>query len=490
MDGARGVKMDEFIFVVIILLLIFCVPLLGILHSAFSWVKELFNAKNENKRLKEKISEACEDKEKYKQEITEYKVKLQSNADTIRELRDNNSNLHKRILELENGKHPVSQVTFSNTDEVNRQNQLLKRLNDMENTIDLYKKEKCSLVLSYNAKLRNAEYTHQAEIKHLTQKYEHLEKLESNLTAIPYMSAIIADYETYGLEALAKSLDWGFATKRVDKVASIREIRKVAKEMAQKNLEAKYQLQYLLELFPNLQDVIETDYKQLPVIKIEDVADYDCARDWLSKEEYQSLDTITRNQLALDRYLNSHNKTKWQIGRDYELYVGYVYSQNGYDIDYFGSYMGLEDLGRDLIAKKNGKTVIIQCKYWSSDKVIHEKHITQLYGTMASYIVENNLAKKDVSALLITNICLSDQAKKMADYLKVKYIEAFEKGAYPCIKCNIGHGELGEEKIYHLPFDQQYDATKITKPGEFFAMTVKEAEEKGFRRAFKWFANK
>ena len=64
---------------------------------------------------------------------------------------------------------------------------------------------------------------------------------------------------------------------------------------------------------------------------------------------------MERNQLALDRYKASHKKSKWQIGRDYELYIGYRYSQSGYSVDYFGSYMGLEDLGRDLICKKGNK---------------------------------------------------------------------------------------------------------------------------------------
>ena len=42
------------------------------------------------------------------------------------------------------------------------------------------------------------------------------------------------------------------------------------------------------------------------------------------------------------------------------------------------------------------------------------------------------------------------------------------------------------EKIYHLPFDQQYDKTKLEKKyGEFYCKTVKEAEDSGFRRAFR-----
>ena len=157
----------------------------------------------------------------------------------------------------------------------------------------------------------------------------------SNLNVIPYMSSILADYETYSIEILAKKLDWGSSVERAKKVMSIREIRSTTQQMIERNLEAKYQLEYLLELFPNLQDIIETDYNALPIIKIEELSEYDRSRDWLSKEEYQSLNSIERNQLALDRYKASHNKSKWQIGRDYEMYVGYKYTQKGYIVDFF-----------------------------------------------------------------------------------------------------------------------------------------------------------
>lgn len=42
-------------------------------------------------------------------------------------------------------------------------------------------------------------------------------------------------------------------------------------------------------------------------------------------------------------------------------------------------------------------------------------------------------------------------------------------------------------KIYHLPFDQQYDRTIIEEEGnERYVETVKEAEALGFRHAFRW----
>lgn len=54
----------------------------------------------------------------------------------------------------------------------------------------------------------------------------------------------------------------------------------------------------------------------------------------------------------------------------------------------------------------------------------------------------------------------------------------------PLVKCNISKSD---NKIYHLPFDQQYDRIKINiSKGEMFAYTIDEAVSKGFRRAKKW----
>ncbi len=273
------------------------------------------------------------------------------------------------------------------------------------------------------------------------------------------------------------------------KVKSIREIRADAKNRIEEAKIATYQLEYLKTMFPAIEDILETDYKDLSLSETK-ITDSDPIRNYISKEEWFALSESQKNQLALDRYIESRKKTKWQIGRDYELYVGYKYSLKGYKVDFYGSYMGLEDLGRDLIAKKNGKTLVIQCKYWSQKKTIHEKHIAQLYGTAVCYSLQNDIPFETVTPVLITNITLSDTAKEFSEYLSIKIVENFEFGEFPRIKCNIGKDEFGfETKIYHLPMDQQYDSVKIDKKGEFFAFTVKEAEEKGFRRAFKWHSN-
>lgn len=403
--------------------------------------------------------------------LKELEVKLKNSNDEIETLKKNINNIPRksdnllgRIAELKKQNAKLNEII----DKLLENKEILQFTND-----------------ALNEKLIEKESNRRASIEKVLNEF--LEVSKSNLTAIPYMSQIMADLETHGIKLLAMQLNWGSSQERMKKVKSLITLRKETKEMLEKYKASEYQLAYLLELYPALQDVIDCEFNQLPITDFTQNSDYDKTRDFLSKEEYQALSTVERNQLALDRYKNSKNKSKWQIGRDYELYVGYKYSLKGYTIDYTGSYMKLEDLGRDLIAKKDGTILIIQCKYWSSSKLIHEKHITQLYGTTVCYCFEHNIPLENVKGVLITNITLSDTAKKMADYLGIQYAENFKKHDFPCIKCNIGHDADGyKTKIYHLPFDQQYDVTKIDEPGEFYAMTVQEAEDAGFRRAFKW----
>lgn len=170
----------------------------------------------------------------------------------------------------------------------------------------------------------------------------------------------------------------------------------------------------------------------------------------------------------------------------YERFLGQQYESEKWSVQYVGALKGFEDMGRDLICEKEGKKIIIQAKYWAADKTIHEKHIFQLYGTVLCYEIENDLPARSVTPVFVTSAKLSEVSKKAAERLGIEVkIKKFDSG-YPMIKCNISNNN---EKIYHLPFDQQYDRVKISKDGEFYALTVEEAELKGFRRAMRYFSS-
>ena len=182
------------------------------------------------------------------------------------------------------------------------------------------------------------------------------------------------------------------------------------------------------------------------------------------------------------------------IGIEYELYIGYLLREaktpfnERFNVIQFGEINGLNDLGRYIIAEKTNldgsKTIcIIQCKRWSETKSVHENAICQLYGTTIEYKIRHRYyANYKFVPIFVTTTDLSEMAVEFAKQLGVAVLK-IPMGEYPMIKCNINSGE----KIYHLPFDQQYHRTEIKKDGEFYAMTVKEATNKGFRRAMKHF---
>lgn len=270
----------------------------------------------------------------------------------------------------------------------------------------------------------------------------------------------------------------------------IGELKQKTKTHIEQFRQMMYKYEMLLQLFPELSvyvDDFETIKQLEDVSEIEKLQEeFDRTRYFLSKEEYEKLDIDERNQLALDRYIKGQ-KTKWQIGRDYELFCGWQYERSGWQVDYTGIEKRITDLGRDLIVSKDKIIHVVQCKYWSQGKQIHEKHITQLFGTTFEYRMDKDDSLK-IIPVLITNISLSETAKKFADKLGVKIVENALMGEFPRIKCNINRDAYGSEtRIYHLPFDQQYDRTKINKAGEFFAYTVKEAAAKGFRRAYRYY---
>lgn len=261
------------------------------------------------------------------------------------------------------------------------------------------------------------------------------------------------------------------------------------REYLKKLTTLKYQLETYEEYFPFLkeyeEEILNDDIDFSAYDSYEKIdKNYDRRIEYLSKEEYNKLSESEKSQVSLERYL-SKRKTNIEIGRLYERYIGYLYEIKGWDVTYHGAIKGFEDLGRDLICRKDGNVEIIQAKCWSQNKMIHEKHIFQLYGTKLLYDINS---KNEISkGVFTTTAKVSDFAKYVANELEIEVRESQHlDDGYPMIKCNIN----GNERIYHLPFDQQYDRIKIDmSAGELYVHTANEAEHLGFRRAKRFLLN-
>lgn len=319
--------------------------------------------------------------------------------------------------------------------------------------------------------------------------------------AFPWLAEAISEFYKYQDFEIARYLE----TKKHPAYKKADAVRDVAidNKLLRKQIKiAQNFVNYYETLFPWINEYVGEDLDDL----LESIAqaekqdreeEADPVLKFIPRAEYERLPPSERNQKALDRYLSSRKKS-YEIGRDYERYIGYLYEAKGFKVEYMGIEKGLEDLGRDLICIKGSEIDIVQCKCWASHKTIHEKHINQLYGTAVKYFIDHRqlinkkkslnlfpdlISSGQIKATFVTSTKLSDTAKKFADALGIKVVQEKPLEKYPVIKCNIA---FDGEKIYHLPFDQQYDKTLIKNSGEFYAATIKEAESKGFRRAFRW----
>src|SRR6266545_1337617 len=266
----------------------------------------------------------------------------------------------------------------------------------------------------------------------------------------------------------------------------VSETRAEKRELRERLKFLEYQLKSYEEYFPQLEeyrDIILDERVPLTsgIDNVEELEAADPTQLYLSREEYEALGVGERNQLALDRY-RARPKDNWEIGRHYERYLGYLRERAGWHVVYHGALRGYEDFGRDLVCTKGNVVEIVQAKCWSQSKVIHEKHLFQLYGTTIHYRLDNPFLL--VRPVFTATTRLADAAAVVAKDLDVRVETTPLPDFYPMIKCNINPNT--GERIYHLPFDQQYDRTQIRLPGEFFASSVKEAEERGFRRAFRY----
>lgn len=315
---------------------------------------------------------------------------------------------------------------------------------------------------------------------------------------LPLMEASELFAEAFADKAVAffEQVEVYFKTKKNASIRSADLTAGLARETKKKLKELK-KYQYIINSYEYMFPWLE-DFKEIP---LENTFGSQSQKEeeekilrYLSAKERETLSTSEKFQRALDRYTESWDKNDWQIGLFYERYQCYVYEKEGFKVIMNGAKKRWQDMGIDLIATKSGFTELIQCKYWSKGKTIYEKYIFQLFGTTINYICEHYPSEENplkmiqegmVKPVFITSTELSETAKKMAKTLGVVVKEniPLDKN-YPKIKCN---PSSDDGKIYHLPFDQQYDNFQVSQTkGAFYATTIKDAENLGYRRAYRW----
>jgi hypothetical protein len=362
---------------------------------------------------------------------------------------------------------------------------------EQKTAADRNKQEFDKLKASLNATIEKERNELESQRKEFRERQQRYDKIiwafnKEFLSGRLWLADMIAEAES----AKDKSLENSLRQKDRPAPTAADTVKKIREEKRSLNAKLKfleYQLRSYEEYFPFLDDYRDAILNErIPLSREIDVMaaiqETDPVRLYLSKEEYEGLSPAEKNQLALQKWLN-RSKENWEIGRLYERYVGYLHETDGWKVTYQGALEGFADFGRDLVCRKDDIIKIIQAKYWSQEKRVREKHVFQLFGT--SFVIKRQNPSLRVQAMLYSTTKVSDEARDFAKELNVNIrIAPFDK-SYPMIKCNI-NARTGE-KIYHLPFDQQYDRVMIGNcPGEKYVYTTAEAEALGFRRAWRY----
>lgn len=171
-----------------------------------------------------------------------------------------------------------------------------------------------------------------------------------------------------------------------------------------------------------------------------------------------------------------------EAGRVYERYIGYLHELYEGHVEYHGAINGFQDLGRDLIIRNGDEVYVIQAKRWdkTKKKLIKEKHIFQLYGSMAHYKLTAIDKGLTVKAVFYTTGIYSKKAREVAQTLGVELKTQAYDPDYPKIKCcTLKSGQ----RVYFEDSSPYYDKVRMQiQNGDFYARTVKEATSKGYRK--------
>ncbi len=134
----------------------------------------------------------------------------------------------------------------------------------------------------------------------------------------------------------------------IAKANKVAELGRSVRETERQFRLTKYRIQLYERLFPWLIDISGEDIETLITQKLgssetgnSSQVDLDePVRKLLSEQEWSSLSNTQKYQMALNRWKQGR-KSSWEVGRDFERFVGYELETAGYDVTYHGAIEGL-----------------------------------------------------------------------------------------------------------------------------------------------------
>ena len=173
----------------------------------------------------------------------------------------------------------------------------------------------------------------------------------------------------------------------------------------------------------------------------------------------------------------------WELGIEYERYIGYLWESQGYKVIYNGATKGSADGGIDLIFISEFTTYVIQCKRWKKGSYINTEEIKKFHQNVKKFKKSNRelIGDNNLSAIFYSTVKFTSDAKKVAKRYKIDcQVKEFNiVYEYPSVKCGKTYDG---RKFYCLPFDEEFDKIQLhCDRGDCYKFTIDDAEKSGYQ---------
>ena len=129
--------------------------------------------------------------------------------------------------------------------------------------------------------------------------------------------------------------------------------------------------------------------------------------------EERKLERRKKSQIKIE-----NQKSYEEIGAEYEMFVGHLYENRGFEVIYHGILKGMEDRGIDLICKRGKLIHLVQCKRWSNRNhaTIDENLIRKLAKSARDFPINSNAF---IQPVFYSTVPFESQAEKVAEDLGI-----------------------------------------------------------------------
>jgi hypothetical protein len=125
------------------------------------------------------------------------------------------------------------------------------------------------------------------------------------------------------------------------------------------------------------------------------------------------------------KYRKFTDDDAWEVGVAFETDVGRWFEKYGFQVDYRGIRLKMEDRGIDLVCTKEMVTVFVQCKCWASDRCFDVDEVRKFQSAIDRFCNSDSIDTRSVRKMLVITSVATEDAQRCARDAEIRLVDRF-----------------------------------------------------------------